>query len=167
MSELESLGFLKIPKDRSIQTKQQKLYLPDFSARLEKAFGLKQVEYTKSGDRRIKSSEYKQMERTNELSVMAEAKLAIDEILKDRPTTRRFVESIQQSGFDVRPNISESTGRMNGFSFKKGAIKFKSSAIAKNYSWQNLQKNGLDYDRLLDAEYLKLLKKRNYSSRKI
>lgn len=125
---------------------------------LEKTFGLEQVEYTKSGDRRIKSSEYKQMERTNELSVMAEAKLAIDEVLKDRPTTRRFVESIQQSGFDVRPNISESTGRMNGFSFKKGAIKFKSSAIAKNYSWQNLQKNGLDYDRLLDAEYLKGVK---------
>lgn len=33
LSELESLGFLKIPKDRTKQTKQQKLSLPDFSAR--------------------------------------------------------------------------------------------------------------------------------------
>ncbi|MDQ6786157.1 MAG: DUF927 domain-containing protein [Acidobacteriota bacterium] len=33
LSELEDLGFLKIPKDRSIQTKQQKVSLPDFSVR--------------------------------------------------------------------------------------------------------------------------------------
>ena len=33
LSELEDLGFLKIPKDRTKQTKQQKIPLPDFSAR--------------------------------------------------------------------------------------------------------------------------------------
>ncbi len=125
---------------------------------LEKTFGLQQTEYTKSGDRRVKSKEYKQMERFGELSVMAEVKLVIDEVLKDRPTTKQFVESLQNSGFDVRPNIAEATARMNRFSFKKGAIKFKSSAIARNYSWQNLQKNGLDYDCLLDTEYLKGVK---------
>lgn len=128
--------------DRAIRTTKQ----------LEKEFRLKEVEYIKSGDRRIKSSEYKQMERTNELSVMSEAKLVIDEVLKSRPHTRKFVEILQKAGFEVRPNISETTGRMNGFSFKKGEINFKSSAIAKNYSWKNLQKNGLDYDQLLDME---------------
>lgn len=125
---------------------------------LEKEFGLKQVEYTKSNDRRLKSIEYKQMQRTNELSVMAEAKLIIDETLKSRPYTRKFVESLQKAGFEVCPNISETTGLMHGFSFKKGEIKFKSSAIAKNYSWKNLQKNGLDYNYLLDTEYLKGVK---------
>ena len=121
---------------------------------LEKSLGLKQTEYIKSGDRRIKSNEYKQMERTGELSIMAEAKLTIDEILKDKPTVKDFVESLQNSGFDVRPNISEKTGKMNGFSFKKDEIKFKSSAIAKNYSWRNLQENGLQYDHGRDTEYL-------------
>lgn len=121
---------------------------------LERELGLKQVEYIKSGDRRIKTNEFKQMERTNELSVMAEAKLTIDEILKEQPTTKDFVESLQQSGFDVRPNISEKIGIMNGFSFKKGEMAFKSSAIAKNYSWQNLQKNGLKYDQKRDTEFL-------------
>ncbi len=33
LSELEDLGFLKIPKDRTKQTKQQKIPLPDFSSR--------------------------------------------------------------------------------------------------------------------------------------
>lgn len=33
LSELETLGFLKIPKDRTKLTKQQKIPLPDFSAR--------------------------------------------------------------------------------------------------------------------------------------
>ena len=121
---------------------------------LEKSLGLEQTEYIKSGDRRIRSNEYKQMERTGELSIMAEAKLTIDEILVNQPTTQEFVASLQQSGFDVRPNISEKTGKMNGFSFKKNEIKFKSSAIAKNYSWQNLQKNGLKYDHGRDTEYL-------------
>ncbi len=121
---------------------------------LEKSLGLERTEYIKSGDRRIKSNEYKQMERTSELSVMVEAKLTIDEILKGEPGVRDFVETLQHSGFDVRPNISEKTGKMNGFSFKKDEIKFKSSAIAKNYSWQNLQKNGLKYDHKRDTEYL-------------
>ena len=121
---------------------------------LEKEFGLTQVEYIKSGDRRIKTNEFKQMERTNELSVMAEAKLTIDEILKEQPTTEEFVLNLQKCGFDVRPNISAKTGRMNGFSFKKNEIKFKSSSIAQNYSWQNLQKNGLNYEQKRDAEFL-------------
>jgi hypothetical protein len=121
---------------------------------LEIELGLKQVEYIKSGDRRVKIGEYKQMERTNDLSVMAEAKLTIDEILANQPTTEEFVLSLQRSGFEVRPNISEKTGRMNGFSFKKGGIAFKSSAIAKNYSWQNLQKNGLNYKHERDTEFL-------------
>ncbi len=121
---------------------------------LEKSLGLERTEYMKTGDRRVKSNEYKQMERTSELSIMAEAKLTIDEILRDEPTVKDFVETLQRSGFDVRPNISEKTGRMNGFSFKKDEIKFKSSAIAKNYTWQNLQKNGLKYDHGRDTEYL-------------
>jgi hypothetical protein len=125
---------------------------------LEKSLGLQQTEYTRSNDRRVKIGEFKRMERTNELSVMAEAKFVIDEILKSRPHTRKFVESLQKAGFEVCPNISETTGWMNGFSFKKDKIKFKSSSIAKNYSWKNLQKNGLGYDYSLDTEYLKGVK---------
>jgi hypothetical protein len=94
------------------------------------------------------------MERTGELSTIAEAKLVIDEILKDELQIREFVENLQNSGFQVRPNISEKTGKMNGFSFKKNEITFKSSAIAKDYSFQNLQKNGLDYDQVRDTAFL-------------
>jgi ribosomal protein L24 len=121
---------------------------------LEKEFRLEQVEFKQNSDRRIKRGEYKLMERTCELSTIAEAKLVIDEILKDKPQIREFVENLQNSGFQIRPNISEKTGKMNGFSFKKGEITFKSSAIAKNYSFQSLQKEGLDYDQARDAAYL-------------
>lgn len=122
---------------------------------LEKSLGLERTEYTKLTDRRVKIGEYKQMERTGELSVMAEAKLTIDEILKEEPNVKAFVENLRQSGFDVRPNISAKTGKMNGFSFKKDKVIFKSSAIAKNYSWQNLQKNGLKFDQTRDTEFLR------------
>jgi hypothetical protein len=121
---------------------------------LEKEFGLEQVEFRQNSDRRIKRGEYKLMERTGELSTIAEAKFVIDEILKDEPQLREFVENLRKSGFQVRPNISEKTGKMSGFSFRKGEITFKSSAIAKDYSFQNLQKNGLDYDQARDAAFL-------------
>jgi hypothetical protein len=121
---------------------------------IEKEFGLEQVEFRQNSDRRTKRGEYKLMERTGELSTIAEAKLVIDEILKGKPQTKEFVENLQNSGFQVRPNISEKTGKMSGFSFKKNETTFKSSAIAKNYSFQNLQKNGLDYDQARDAAFL-------------
>ncbi len=121
---------------------------------IEKEFGLEPVEFRQNSNRRIKRGEYKLMERTGELSIIAEAKLVIDEVLKDKPQVKEFVENLQNSGFQVRPNISEKTGKMNGFSFKKGDITFKSSAIAKNYSFQNLQKNGLDYNQAMDTAFL-------------
>jgi hypothetical protein len=121
---------------------------------IEKEFGLEPVEFRQNSDRRTKRGEYKLMERTGELSTVSEAKLVIDEALKDKPQTKEFVENLQNSGFDVRPNISEKTGKMSGFSFKKNEITFKSSAIAKEYSFQNLQKNGLDYDQARDAAFL-------------
>ncbi len=121
---------------------------------LEKEFGLEPVEFRQNSDRRTKRGEYKLMERTGELSTIAEAKLVIDETLKDKPQMKEFVENLQNSGFQVRPNISEKTGKMSGFSFKKNEIMFKSSAIAKDYSFQNLQKNGLDYDQGRDAAFL-------------
>lgn len=121
---------------------------------IEKEFGLEAVEFRQNRDRRIKRGEYKLMERTGELSTIAEAKLVIDEVLKDNPQIREFIENLQNSGFQVRPNVSEKSGKMNGFSFKKGEITFKSSAIAKDYSFQNLQRNGLVYDQARDAAYL-------------
>lgn len=121
---------------------------------LEQEFGLEKVEYKKSLERQTKRNEYKFMERTGELSVLAAAKLIIDETLKQKPTTKVFVESLQSEGFEVKPNVSETTGRMNGFSYKKDEITFKSSAIGKQYSFQNLQKRGLDYDQERDTKYL-------------
>lgn len=121
---------------------------------IEKEFGLEPVEFRQNSDRRTKRGEYKLMERTGELSTIAEAKLVVDEILKHKPQTKEFIANLQNSGFQVRPNISEKTGKMNGFSFKKNEITFKSSAIAKDYSFQNLQKNGLDYDQARDAAFL-------------
>ena len=125
---------------------------------LEKEYGLIEVEYKKSSNRTTTRNEYKQMERTGELSVMAEAKLVIDRVLESRPHTRKFVETMQIAGFEVIPNLSKTNGTMNGFSFKKDEIKFKSSSIARDYSWKNLQTRGLDYQFSLDTEYLRGVK---------
>ncbi len=121
---------------------------------LEKQFGLQEVEFTKSDDRRTKRGEYKLMEKTGELSVIAQAKRAIDKSLESKPTTTRFVGEMREAGFDVLPNISEATGKMNGFSFRKGEIKFKSSAIARDCSFAKLQERGLDFEQQRDKEFL-------------
>lgn len=78
---------------------------------------------------------------------------AIDEALKDQPTTSAFIERLEIADISVRPNIS-TTGRMNGFSVEHEGVAFKASSLGKSYSWNQLQKRGLDYEQTRDNKIL-------------
>jgi len=85
---------------------------------------------------------------------------AIDDALKDGPTTAAFLERMEAAGITAQPNIA-STGRMNGFSFEYGGVAFKASQLGKSYSWGQLQKRGLDYDQERDTDVLRAAKERS------
>ena len=72
--------------------------------------------------------------------------------LKKEQTAVAFAKSMRARGVVVIANIA-STGTMNGFSFELNGAFFKSSSL--NYSWAELQKQGISYDKVRDAEGLR------------
>lgn len=63
---------------------------------------------------------------------------------------REFVEALQREGIGARPNIS-STGRINGFSFSFGDMKYTGSKVGAK--WRQLMQQ-LDYNPARDNAYL-------------
>ena len=103
--------------------------------------------------RRASKGEIEMSVRTGEAPPKLILQNAIDAALAERPTTGAFIERLQAAGITPRPNIA-STGRMNGFSFELDGIAFKASSLGKAYSWNQLQKRGLDYEQDRDREIL-------------
>ena len=71
-----------------------------------------------------------------------------------KSTAVEFAKSLRARGVIVVANIA-STGTMNGFSFELNGAVFKSSSLGNSYSWLELQKKGISYDKDRDAEGLR------------
>ena len=71
-----------------------------------------------------------------------------------KSTAVEFAKSLRGRGVIVSANIA-STGTMNGFSYEINGASFKSSAVGSNYTWAELQKSGISYDKVRDAEGLR------------
>lgn len=65
-----------------------------------------------------------------------------------------FLDRIESAGAIAHPNVAK-TGRMNGFAFEYGGIKFKGSDLGKAYTWKGLQERGIDYEQDRDGEALR------------
>ena len=72
-------------------------------------------------------------------------------IAVDTANVRNFVKSLNSQGVQVIPNISQTTGRMNGFSFLFGKWRYKGSQL--RCSWKELSER-LHYSAELDNEFL-------------
>ena len=72
-----------------------------------------------------------------------------------RPQTAvEFAKSMRARGVVVTANIA-STGTMNGFSYEINGATFKSSSLGAGYAWTELQKSGISYDKVRDADGLR------------
>lgn len=129
-------------------------------------FGFESVAYVKlkageQRERNIKKDEYQMMTRTSKLSVLEEFKdcaaASLNGDQSEPRNIRRFVKDLQSGGFEVLPNVSQTTGRMHGFSFAKDGIAFTASRAGKEFKWANLSKE-LDYQPETDTKFLQQLK---------
>lgn len=84
-------------------------------------------------------------------SIRLQLQIAIDAALSDGPTFPVFVGRLQASGVEARPNI-QSTGRIAGISFMLDSLEFKGSRLGKAYTWNALQRRGLDYEHERDDD---------------
>lgn len=62
-----------------------------------------------------------------------------------------FCKLLEADGVSVRLN-QQSTGRVAGISFESNMIAFSGSSVGRKFTWLALQKRGLSYDPVRDAE---------------
>ena len=84
---------------------------------------------------------------------VSELAAIIDEVAAERPTAPEFVERLAARGVTAIPSI-QSSGRLNGFSFRWSGQLIRGSSIGRAYTGQKLQKRGVNYDAQRDAAVL-------------
>ena len=99
-----------------------------------------------------KKNEEEMSGRLGVYSPKKQIQMALDEVLKFKPSPEEFIEALKSAGVVAMPNIA-STGKMSGFSFELDSINFKASSLGKQYAWQRLQ-GMIDYDENRDKAFL-------------
>ncbi|WP_083225698.1 relaxase/mobilization nuclease domain-containing protein [Neptunicoccus sediminis] len=61
-------------------------------------------------------------------------------------TATDFVEALEACGVDVRPNVSETTGRLSGFSFGLEGHHISASKLGRSFTLKNLTERGFSYE---------------------
>lgn len=141
---------------------QENLMSTRVIAELEHEFGLrltKGVNYDDKGkivmpeQTKPKKSEMEKAIRLGRRAPREVIQESLDEALSTRLTTEQFMEVLEEAGIQVIPNISLSTGRMNGFTFKYDGVEFSGSKLGDKYKWSSLEKK-IDYEQIRDREQL-------------
>lgn len=142
---------------------------------LEQKYGLTQ---TPKSDRKpkpvasLKKGEKEKALREQEPPNRTKIKIHIDKAINeslikiegvDLPIfgAKDFVDKLEEKGVKVYPNISDTTGKFNGFSFGINDVFFKGSQIGDDYTAKRLRERGLQTRIASDQEALKELKQKN------
>jgi Relaxase/Mobilisation nuclease domain len=113
---------------------------------IEKEYGLEQIKPSREVERAApKRGELEWFNRTGELSAKMSLQGHVQDALKDTPTATQFIEKLQLVNVDVIPYVGED-GRATGISFRKGKQLMKGSDLGRGFSWNALQRRGLDYN---------------------
>ena len=72
----------------------------------------------------------------------------LDAAIQEPKTVIQFVRFLEEKGVSVTPNLAE-TGRLNGFAFALGDVKFKGSSLGAGYKWAKLSEV-IDYEQARD-----------------
>lgn len=98
--------------------------------------------------------ELEELSRTGEHSAKMRLQDTIDRALRNQPDVAGFISQLDKAGVKINPNL-QGTDRVSGISFEHNGEVLKGSNLGRGYSWQGLQKRGLDYDQQRDLAPLK------------
>jgi hypothetical protein len=86
-------------------------------------------------------------------STLYELTRLIDSVAAERPTAPEFIEKLRNHGVIVVPSM-QSSGRLNGFSFRWRGESLRGSTLGREYSAKGLQEKGVIYEPNRDAVML-------------
>lgn len=113
---------------------------------VERSYGLEQVKSSSEVERAAPSRrELERFNRTGELSAKMALQGHVELALKDNPTATEFIERLRLSGVEVIPYI-QLDGRATGISFSKENEMMKGRDLGRGFTWNALQRRGLNYD---------------------
>jgi len=75
----------------------------------------------------------------------------INQAARGRPTMSEFVSRLEGRNVAVIPNIAK-TGHLSGISFRLDGEMMKGSDLGRSFTWQGLQKRGVNYDENRDFQ---------------
>ncbi|MCI5041297.1 MAG: relaxase/mobilization nuclease domain-containing protein, partial [Donghicola eburneus] len=96
-----------------------------------------------------------------EISSKAQLQQLLTDLTATPITASDFVDALEGSGVDVRPNISATTGRLSGFAFGLDGHVLSASALGRGFSLKNLEKRGFSYVKDRDFQKLSEAKERS------
>tara|TARA_R110002049_G_scaffold2761_3_gene22551 strand:- start:1417 stop:2292 length:876 start_codon:yes stop_codon:yes gene_type:complete len=114
--------------------------------KLEKKYGLtelKDVELSKKASPTKK--ELEKAIRTGRSPIRFLLQQKIDEALSNSSDVSEFITAVEQKNILPKFNVSKTTGRVTGISFKYQDVIYKGSTLGRKYSWNNIIKH-LDYE---------------------
>lgn len=86
---------------------------------------------------------------------VVELATAIDQAASDKPTMSQFIERLEKQGVAAIPSI-QSSGRLNGMSYRFQGRTIKGSRIGREYTAQGLQqRKGVQFDASRDSSTLR------------
>jgi len=107
---------------------------------------------TSDDERREKSNRISGSHGTDSVVELA---TAIDQAASDKPTMSQFIERLEKQGVAVIPSI-QSSGRLNGMSYRVQGKTIKGSTIGREYTAQGLQqRKGVQFDASRDGSTLR------------
>lgn len=132
---------------------------------LEKDYGLtitKGPDYDSDGKiiiperKKLTKNEIEKAVRTEEQPIRSQLQDIVEEAIKENPSFSQFIERLESAGVSVRPNMSK--GSVSGLSFSLDGVAFSGSKLGSKFTFKNLLKAGLDYDKDRDSQVVERLR---------
>ena len=118
--------------------------------KLEKKYGLSELPNTTLERRAaLTQKEIEKSLRTGNAPIKSILQKQLRKALKHSDTTEEFIHELQSKDIKPKFNISKTTGRVSGISFKYEGVIYKGSSLGRKYSWNNIIKQ-IDYEQIRD-----------------
>nr|WP_298994874.1 relaxase/mobilization nuclease domain-containing protein [uncultured Allomuricauda sp.] len=114
--------------------------------KLELKYELSQLDNIKlTRKERITHKEIQKVFRTGEPPIKLTLQHLLENAISNSRNTTEFIEELKKKKISPKFNISKSTGRVTGISFRYDDVIYKGSTLGRKYSWNNIIKR-IDYE---------------------
>ena len=132
--------------------------------KLELMYSLSQLEDNKlTRKATITHKEIQKAFRTGEPPLKLNLQYHLENAISNSKNTTEFIKELGAKNISPKFNVSKSTGRVTGISFRHKEIIYKGSSLGRKYSWNNIIKR-IDYEQDRD---LTIILQTNNTERRI